>query len=106
VLQWIHMYVTSVCFKCFSYSRHMLQLFLFGCCKVDLDVPCITGFTCMLQIYALNISFVFKHMLQVFSSRCCKTSFGGCKSTSAFQIPVCTCKTERAEPHALMERSR
>jgi hypothetical protein len=65
---------------------------------------CYNGFTCMLQIYVPNVSFVFKPVLQVFSSECCKTSSRGCKSTSAFQIPVCMCKTERAKPRARVER--
>ena len=65
---------------------------------------CYNGFTCMLQIYVPNVSFVFKRMLQVFSSGCCKTSLGGCKSTSAFQIPRARAKQSERKLRAHVER--
>jgi hypothetical protein len=40
-------YVSSVCSKCFTCSRRMLQVFYLDVAKVDLDV----AYTCMLQAY-------------------------------------------------------
>jgi hypothetical protein len=72
VLQWTHTYVASVCLKCFSYSRRMLQLFYLMLQSRSGCSMCYDGFVCMLQIYVLNVLFIFKHMLQLFFSGCCK----------------------------------
>ena len=66
---------------CCKYMFQVFQLFqtdvetvLFGCCKVDQDVPCVTM---ALHVYC-KFMFQMFHLflnafLQVFSSRCCKT---------------------------------
>jgi hypothetical protein len=59
-LHWLYTYVASVCFKCFSCFKHMLQVFLSGCCI------CCDGYTRILQVYVLNVSFV----LDVCCSKC------------------------------------
>jgi hypothetical protein len=57
MLQWLYMYVASVCSKCFTYFGHMLQVFY-------LDVViCCSGYTHMLQTYVSIVSSSF-NMLQ------------------------------------------
>ena len=58
MLQWLYTYFASVCFKCFSYFKRMLQSVLSGYCI------CCSGNTCMLQVYVPNVSPV--------SHLCCK----------------------------------
>jgi hypothetical protein len=64
MLQWLYMYVISVCFKCFiCFFIRILQVFLFGCCIY---------FTHMLQEFlsgCLHIFWnVFSSVLSVFAS--------------------------------------
>jgi hypothetical protein len=82
------MYVASVCFKCLIYSRRMLQLCLFGCCKIDLDVPCVTmaSHVCckfMFQIFHL----FFKRTLQVFFLDVAKLALEVAKVHLLFKFP-------------------
>jgi hypothetical protein len=100
------MYVASVYFKCFSYFQTDVATVLSRCCKVDLDVPYVIMASHVCCKFMLQMFHLFSNACcNCFFSGCCKTSSGGCKSTSAFQIPTCTCKIERAEPHARVERS-
>jgi hypothetical protein len=52
MLQWLYIYVSIVCSKCFIYIRPMLQVFHPHVVKVDLHVT----FTCMLQAYFQVVS--------------------------------------------------
>jgi hypothetical protein len=66
MLQWLYMYVVSVCFKCFSCFRSMLRVFypdvayvavaIHICCKICFK--CFTCFRCMLQ-QVLHVASVF-----------------------------------------------
>jgi hypothetical protein len=55
MLQWLHTHVSSVCFKCFTCFRLMLQVFHLDVAKVDLDVAYV----------AMTIHACFKHIFQV-----------------------------------------
>jgi hypothetical protein len=73
MLQWLYMYVASVCFKCFScfkcckcFMFQMFQLFqmyatsvLSGCCIYY------SGYTHMLQEHVLNVSSVSTYVASV-----------------------------------------
>ena len=57
MLQWLYMYVASFCSQCFiCFSRHMLQVCLFECCIC---------FTHMLQVFYLDVAYVFSMFLSV-----------------------------------------
>jgi DNA-directed RNA polymerase subunit N (RpoN/RPB10) len=60
MLQWLYAYVVSVCFKCFSCFKRMLQVFY-------LDVAYVTVHIHMLQAYVVNVLSV--------SNICCRKWF-------------------------------
>ena len=65
MLQWLYMYVASVCSKCFRCFRDMLQVFHKDVAKVDWDVAyAAMGYSRMFQMYVLNVSSI--------SDVCCK----------------------------------
>jgi hypothetical protein len=43
MLQWLYMYVSSICFDCFIYFRRMLQVFHLDVVKVDLVLHMLYG---------------------------------------------------------------
>jgi hypothetical protein len=104
VLQWIHTYVAKRLFEVFQLFQMDVATILFGCCKVDPDVPCIT------MASHVCCKFMFQ-MFYLFSNACCncfsvdvaKLSSESYKSTSTFF--TCAYKTERAEPRARLKRS-
>jgi hypothetical protein len=49
-LQWLYRYIASVCFKYFTYFRHMLQVFYL------FIVICCNGYIHMLQTYVSIVS--------------------------------------------------
>jgi hypothetical protein len=101
VLQWVYMYVASVCSKCFGCFRRMLHVFYLGvayvshlCCKCFIRMLHIFSHIYMMQVFHLDVAYVlqwlhtcfphvsnvrckcfncFRRMLQMFSSRCCKS---------------------------------
>jgi hypothetical protein len=38
MLQWLYIYIASVCFKCFSYSKRMLQVFYIDVVYIALPI--------------------------------------------------------------------
>jgi hypothetical protein len=88
MLQWLYTYASSVCFKCFSCFRRMLQVFLSGCCI------CGSDYTHISQAYLLIVSSV--------SDVCCNKFFHiasvSWKRTQAEAVPrpqtVSTCARE------------
>jgi hypothetical protein len=66
MLQWLYTYVASVCFKCFSYSKCMLQVFYIDVVYVALlyiyvasvCYKCFSYFKCMLQVLYLDVAYV------------------------------------------------
>jgi hypothetical protein len=65
-LQWLYMYVASVCPQCFIYSfRRMLQVCLSRCCIC---------FTHMLQVFYLHVAYV-SNGFQVFFASVSDTCF-------------------------------
>jgi len=55
----LYTYVASVCFKCFSYFKHMLQVFYLDVAYVAMAIH--VCWKCMFQMFQL-----FKRMLQMF----------------------------------------
>jgi hypothetical protein len=70
MLQWLYTYVSSVCSKCFTCFRRILQVFDLDIAKADLDVAYVcNGYTHILQVYVLNILFFHTYVASV-SSGC------------------------------------
>ena len=67
----------------------MLQLCLFGCCKVDLDVPCVT------MASHVCCKFIFQ-MFNLFSNACC----------NCFSLDVAKLVLEVAKVHPLFKFPR
>jgi hypothetical protein len=59
MLKWLYTYVISVCSKCFTFFRRMLQVFLSACCI------CCGGYMHMLQPYVSIVSPCFSMLQQV-----------------------------------------
>jgi hypothetical protein len=92
MLQWLYMYVASVCSKCFSYFRRVLHVFCLGvayvlhlCCKCFIWIlymfhtyitsvlfGCCICFTLMLQVFHPNVAYVFNTCFPRVSDVCCK----------------------------------
>jgi hypothetical protein len=101
---------------CHGYTvccKRLLEVFLAildGCCNYFIWTlqnrsrcsMCYNGFTCMLQIYVLTVSFS-NASCNCFPLNIAKLNSEGCKSKYAF--PACACKKERVEPCACSERS-
>jgi hypothetical protein len=95
MLQWLYMYVASVCFKYFICFKHILQVFyvvyvvmtIYVCCKrmfqifhlfqtyvaIVLCCICCNGHIHMLQVYVSNVSIVQTYVAIVLSECCIRT---------------------------------
>jgi hypothetical protein len=60
MLQWLYLYVASVCFKCFICFRRMLQSVLSGYCI------CLSGYTYRLQVSIQNVHLFQRHVANMF----------------------------------------
>jgi hypothetical protein len=101
MLQWLYTYVTSFYSQCLIcvFSRHMLQVCLFGCCIC---------FTHMLQVFYLDVAYVlqwFSYVLASVSDACFKCFI--CLQTYV-AIVVSRCFKSRSvlhlAPHFLLHR--
>ena len=76
MLQWLYMYVLSVCSKCFIYFRRMLQVFYLEVAKLDRDVAymqvfsyiCCKCFILMFSYVCNGYTHVFKFFFGCFAS--------------------------------------
>ena len=86
MLQWLYVYVSSVCSNCFICFRRILQVFYVDVARVDLDV----AYTCMLQAY---VSKCFKRILQVFYLDVAKIELNVAYTCmlQAYVSSVCSC---------------
>jgi hypothetical protein len=78
MLHWLYTYVASICFKCFSCFKRMLQVFMWmlymlhWLCTYVVSVcfKCFSCFKRMLQVFYLNVAHVTVHI-----HICCKRMF-------------------------------
>jgi hypothetical protein len=101
MLQWLYMYVVSVCSKCFICFRQMLQVFYLDIAYVVVASVCSKCFSCfryMLQVF--KVLSVFSWMIQLES---CGASTGRARVDSCMRarteqtraVPACTLETEQ-----------
>jgi hypothetical protein len=60
ILQWLYMYVVSVCSKCFTYFKYMLQVFY-----LDVAYVVVVIHICCKRVFQLF------HLVSICCSRCC-----------------------------------
>jgi hypothetical protein len=70
MLQWLSMYIASLCSKCFAYLRPMLQVF-------HLDVACVSDICCkrlfkIFHLFQMYVASVFHLDVVVEMHICCK----------------------------------
>ena len=110
MLHWLYTYITSVCFKYFSYFKRMLQVFYMDIAYVAVAIhvsckcmsKCVTYFNCFIWIlYMLQYCICFTHLLQEsiqnissISDLCCKCVYMDViVAIHMLQMYVCKCFT-------------
>jgi hypothetical protein len=108
-------YIGEYCMCCHGYTvccKRLLEVFLAildGCCNyfiwtlqnISRCSMCYNGFTCMLQIYVLNVSFS-NASCNCFPLNIAKLNSEGCKSKYAF--PACACKKRESGTACTLEK--
>jgi hypothetical protein len=84
MLQWLYTYIASVCSKCFTYFRRMLQVFY-----LNVTVVIHTCCKCMFQLF---------HLVLVRCSRCCSPR-------ALTRGHACAARTHRVLPISIMQAS-